>query len=198
MKNSIKQTATCKIVLSCLWLVDCLVMGCFFTWRWWQDVYYVQSADLTCPVLQYRPRQFICTIANILPCVNHYPAAPVTAATSPTWRCVSVSNVYCFYTVLSMTLVHLLLPINEFCILMRSKYKVFSGKHWRLKHTKTSCICLWVPYVFTQVTCASIYVRVLHSADDAGEKRRILVSMRGTVEKVRARYSKLKPLSLSC
>lgn len=92
----------------------------------------------------------------------------------------------------------ILLPVNEFCILIRSKYEVFSAKQWRLERNKTSCVCLWVPYVFTQVTCASIYVCVLHSGDDAGEKRRILVSTRGTVEKVRARHSKLKPLSLSC
>lgn len=55
--------------------------------------------------------------------------------------------------------------------------------------------------MFTQVSCASIYLCVLiHSADDArGEKNRgILVSTRETVEKVRARHSKLKPLSLSC
>lgn len=52
--------------------------------------------------------------------------------------------------------------------------------------------------MFTQVTCASIYVCVLHSKDDAKEKRRILVSTRGTVEKVRAQHSKLEPLSLSC
>lgn len=56
--------------------------------------------------------------------------------------------------------------------------------------------------MFTQVSCTSIYLcGLIHSADDARgkeKKRGILVSTRETVEKVRARHSKLKPLSLSC
>lgn len=196
MKNSIKQTATSEIVLRCLWLVDCFVMGCF-TSRWWQAVSNMRSADLTCPVQQYRPRQFICTVANILPCISHYPAVAVTAAASHITNMAFCVCFKCllFLHLLSMRTVHLSFLLFSLCMnfaylcAQNTKYLVENIGSWNTP----SPSCVYPGYM-----CASIYVRVLPSADDGREKRKILVSTRGTVEKVRTRHSKLEPLSLSC